>query len=249
MTNPTRVAVVTGASSGIGAECARTLGSFMAVALVARRADPMKDLAAELPGATVHVGDLRDLDDVVKVVQDIVAMHGTVDVLVNNAGLRPDRLLTTMPLAEAAAEWANQLNVNATIAFNMAFAIAPHLRRPGGRIINVGSMAAQTGGRRSGSVGYAAAKAAVHGLTLGLSRELAPAGITVNTIVPGYIAGTEFTESWSSDIIEPIVRDTPVGRGGSTKDVAAAVAYLASPDASFITAQSISVNGGMVPTR
>ena len=126
----------------------------------------------------------------------------------------------------------------------MAMAVAPHLPRPGGRIINVSSIAAFTGGSRPGAVAYAAAKAGLIGMTYALARELSPQGITVNAVAPGFVAGTEFTGQWSEERVRGIVAETPVGREGHPNDIAAAVRYLASPDASFVTGEVLNVNGG-----
>jgi 3-oxoacyl-[acyl-carrier protein] reductase len=118
------------------------------------------------------------------------------------------------------------------------------LPRPGGRIINISSIAAFTGGSRPGAIGYAAAKAGLLGMTYALARELSPQGITVNAVAPGFIANTEFTGAWSEERIQSIVAQTPVGRAGDANDVAEAVLFLASPEASFITGEVLNVNGG-----
>jgi 3-oxoacyl-[acyl-carrier protein] reductase len=247
---PRRTAVVTGASGGIGEACARMLGQTHRVALVARSADKLEALASEIGnGAMAFPCDLTQPQAVKKLADNIAAEFGEIDVLVNNAGTRPDRLLTTQPFAEAVSRFHEQLNANLMPAFLLCFALAGSLRRPGGRIVNIGSIAGQNGGSRAGSVGYAVAKAGVHALTLGLSRELAPQGITVNTVAPGFVAGTPFTNDWADDVVRQLVAATPTGRAGASADIADAVAYLASPSAGMMTAQCLAVNGGALPTR
>jgi 3-oxoacyl-[acyl-carrier protein] reductase len=126
----------------------------------------------------------------------------------------------------------------------MIMAVAPYLVRPGGRIINISSIAAFTGGSRAGSVAYAASKSGLLGLTYGFARELSPQGITVNAIAPGFIANTGFTGAWSEERVQSIVSETPIGRAGHVNDIAAATLYLASPEASFVTGEVLNVNGG-----
>lgn len=247
MSDSNPVAVVTGASSGIGAAVARALherGDI--VVLVARRGELLQALATELGGpAEIQIADLTSVPDVIAAVHTITSRHPVVDTLVNCAGSRPERILTTNPFETNVDLWNEQVAVNLTSAFHITYALAESIRRPGGRIVNVGSIAAQTGGRRPGSAGYAAAKAGLHGLTLALSRELAPSGIACNTVAPGFVAGTGFTCAWGPEITDPLIADTPAGRAGLPEDIAATVAFLTAPEAGFITGQSVAVNGGM----
>ena len=243
-----RTAVVTGASSGIGEATARALAADHRVALVGRRVDALKAIAQELDDAIPYPCDLADRAAVVELVTALADDLGQIDVVVNAAGTRPDRLLTTLDFDEAAARFDEQLEANLLTTFNVCYAVAPLVRRPGGRIVNIGSIAAQNGGSRAGSAGYAAAKAGVHALSLGLSRELAPEGITVNTIAPGFVAGTNFTGDWADDVVARLVEATPTGKAGHPDDIAAAVLYLASPAAAMVTAQCLAVNGGALPT-
>ena len=243
-----RISIVTGASSGIGRAIASRLHARdHIVILMARSLDLLTALADELGSrAEVQPADLTVTADIVRATEEIVTRHPTIDNLVNGAGARPERILTVGPLAENAKTWNTQIAVNLTSAFLVTYALAKHIRRPGGRIVNIGSVAAKTGGRRPGSAGYAAAKAGLHGMTLGLSRELAPAGITCNTVEPGFVAGTGFTGAWGTEITEPLIADTPSGRAGTPEDIARAVEFLTTTHASFITGQSIAVNGGML---
>jgi 3-oxoacyl-[acyl-carrier protein] reductase len=248
MTEPSPISVITGASNGIGSAIARRLyARGDNVILVARRADLLEKLAGELGDrAEISPVDLTVPSDVAKVTGEIMGRHPVVDSLVNCAGSRPDRILTSTPFDRNVELWNEQIAVNLTSAFHITYALAQSIRRPGGRIVNIGSVAAQTGGRRPGSAGYAAAKAGLHGLTLALSRELAPSGITCNTVEPGFVAGTGFTGSWGSEMTDPLIADTPAGRAGLPDDIADAVDFLTSSSASFITGQAMAVNGGMV---
>lgn len=241
-----KVAVVTGASSGIGAAIAARLAPTMTVVLVARRAHALEEVADRIGHqAGVYAADLTDKEAVIGLAKNISETYGAIDALVNCAGARPDRVLTSMDFESVTNLWDAQVALNLNAAAYVTFALAPLLRRPGGRIVNIGSIAAVTGGRRPGSSAYAAAKAGTHGLTLGLSRELAGEGVSVNTISPGFVAETEFTGGWGPEITGPLVAETPAGRAGTVDDIANAVDFLLSGESGFITGQNLAINGGM----
>lgn len=240
-----RTAIITGGNSGIGRAIAAAFArNDTQVAIIGRDQSRLQTTAQELgPQVIWQQADVSKSEQVSRTVNAIIEQCGEIDVLVNVAGFVYG-VTTDMPLAEAEQLWNEVLATNLTGSFLMATAIAPHLRTPGGRIINISSIAAFTGGSRAGSTAYAAAKAGVHGLTYGLARELSHKGITVNAIAPGFIAKTGFTGEWSEERVNGIIAETPVGRGGRPEDIAAAVLYLASPEASFVTGEVLNVNGG-----
>lgn len=241
-----RNVIVTGGNSGMGrAIAAAFVRSEQArVAIIGRNQEKLRACADELaPHVAWYQADVSQRSQVQGIVRQLVEQWDHIDVLVNAAGFARG-VTTSMPLEEAEREWDAVADTNLKGSFLMTVATAPHMTRPGGRILYISSIAAFTGGSLAGSVAYAAAKSGLHGLTYGFARELSEQGITVNTVALGFVANTGFTGAWSEECITSIVRQTPVGRAGHVDDVAAAVLYLASPEASFVTGEVLNVNGG-----
>jgi 3-oxoacyl-[acyl-carrier protein] reductase len=242
-----RSAIVTGGGNGIGRAIARAfVASGMQVSIIGRNSDKLSATARELGSSVIwQRADVGSREEVRRAVSNTVDVFGTIDVLVNNAGIA--RWVTTKTgLEEAETAIDEVLRTNVKGAYFMALATAPHLRRPGGRIINISSITAFSGGHGPGSMAYATSKAALNGLTFALARELSPEGITVNSVAPGLIADTEFNRDYPEEYQRAIVKETPVGRKGNTNDVAAAVQYLASREASFVTGEIVAINGGRI---
>lgn len=240
-----RVIVITGGGSGIGKATAATFAQAdNQVVILGRTEAKLQQVAQEL-GENVawRRADVSIREQVAEAVASIVEQYGRIDVLVNNAGFVLGAT-TDMPLVEAERAWDTVLDTNLKGSFLMTVAVAPHMPRPGGRIIYVSSIAAYTGGSRAGTTAYSAAKAGVHGMARGFARELSHQGITVNAIAPGFIANTEFTGDWPEARIQGIIAEVPVNRAGIAQDIACAIQYLASPEASFVTGEVLNVNGG-----
>lgn len=236
--------MITGGGTGMGRAVAADLADDHEVVIVGRREEKLKEAAAAIGDhVTVFPGDMSDLDDVTALVEHVVADFAHVDVLVNAAGTAPPSIRTTSELRDALAVWNEQLALNATTHFLPSFALGRYLPR-GGRIVNISSEAAVTGATFPGLATYAAAKAAVHGLTLALARELSPNGITVNCVVPGYVENTGLSEGFTEQQRTRQVARTLVGIPGTVSDIAHAVRYLVSPRAQFVTGQFLNVNGG-----
>jgi len=244
--NDKKIAIVTGGTSGIGLETVKELSAGGYSVLAVSR-DPSKhaNLHADVGNDVTFVAaDVSTLEGVRKVLELAESRGRTIDVLVNAAGFVRATGIGT-PLADLDAAWDAVVDANLKSAFLMSMAIAPLMSRPGGRIVNIGSVSVFTGGSKAGTMAYAAAKAGLHGLTSTLAKELGPDGITVNTIAPGFIENTGMTSSMDEERTRNLVSQTAMRRAGTVRDVAAAVSFLVSADSSFITGEILAINGGL----
>ncbi len=240
-----KVAIVTGGSRGIGRAVSLMLARQGAnVCFIDRAAclvddHTQKDVEALGRHSVCVGGDVTDPASCAATVEAAIKEFGRVDILVNNAGITRDDL--AMRMSDAA--WADVLNVNLTGAFYMARAVLrPMLRQRSGRIVNMSSVSGQMG--NAGQANYSASKAGLIGLTKALAREVASRGITVNAVAPGFVV-TDLTESLPQNVKDQIKAATPLGRFASADEVAAAVTFLASDEAGYITGQVLGVDGGL----
>ena len=238
-----RVALVTGASRGIGRAIARRLAAQGAHVVAAARGSNAEAVVGEI-GAAGGRGEVISLDVTAAgaaeaAVKDVIERHGRLDVLVNNAGIARDQLLLRMKRED----WDAVLTTNLTAAFALTqAALRPMIRQRGGRIICIGSVVGQGG--NAGQANYAASKAGLVGFAKSVALEVASRGVTVNVVAPGLI-DTDMTRAITGAAREEWAAKIPLGRLGTPDDVAAAVCFLASEEASYITGQVVAVNGGM----
>lgn len=236
-----KAALVTGASGGIGADIARVLHRAGAtVGLSGTRVEPLEALAAELGGRShVLACNLSVAEEVEGLVKRAAEAMGSVDILVNNAGITRDGLVMRM----SDEDWASVIDVNLTSTFRLCrAAIRGMMKARWGRIVNIGSVVGTTG--NGGQVNYSASKAGLLGLSKSLAAEVASRGITVNVVAPGFIA-TAMTDKLNEDQKSRILTAVPAGRMGEPAEIAAAVLYLASQEAAYVTGATLHVNGGM----
>ena len=239
-----RIALVTGASQGIGRACAVELARAGAtVVLAARNEVKLAEAVAEIEaagGQAVAIPlDVASEESIKACAKSVLERFGKVEILVNNAGITRDGLAMAMKRAD----WDAVLGTNLTGAFLLTQAVLrPMLKNRWGRIINVSSVVGRTG--QAGQVNYAASKAGLIGLTRSLAREVASRGITVNAVAPGYIE-TAMTAVLDEKVRAAMMAEIPLGRAGTDVEIAQSVAFLASDAAGYITGQVLDVNGGM----
>ena len=236
-----KCALVTGASGGIGGSIARALYAQGAkVALSGTRVDPLNALAAELGDrALVTPCNLGDADAVKELAGQASEAMGGLDILVNNAGITRDNLFMRM----SDDDWQSVIDVNLTSTMHlMKSVMRPMMKQRSGRIINITSIVGVTG--NAGQVNYAASKAGMIGMTKSYAQEIAARGITANCVAPGFIE-TAMTSELPEAVVTNMLGSIPQGRMGNPEEIAATVAFLASDEASYITGQTMHVNGGM----
>jgi 3-oxoacyl-[acyl-carrier protein] reductase len=240
-----RVALVTGASQGIGHACALALARHGAqVAVAARNREKLDALVAAITQAggkaSAYVIDVGEEDQVKSGIKSVLGQLGKIDILINNAGITRDQLVMRMKRPD----WDAVLNTNLTSAYLCVQQVIPSmLKQRWGRIINITSVFGQMG--QAGQANYAASKAGLIGLTMAMARELASRNITCNAVAPGFIE-TNMTAALSEEFRQTAVKSIPLGRVGSAEDVASAVSFLASEEASYITGHVLNVNGGLL---
>ena len=240
-----RVALVTGASQGIGHACAQALAvQGASVAVAARNQQKLDELVAQIAAgggkAAAFAMDVADEEQIKSGIKSALGQFGKIDILVNNAGITRDQLVMRMKRAD----WNAVLNTNLTSAYLcIQQVIGSMLKQRWGRIINITSIFGQMG--QAGQANYAASKAGLIGLTMAMAREVASRNITCNAVAPGFIE-TGMTAVLSEEFKQNAVKMIPLGRVGTTEDVASAVSFLASEEASYITGHVLNVNGGML---
>jgi len=236
-----KTALITGASGGIGGEIARALhGAGATVGLSGTRTEPLETLAAKL-GDRAHVlpCNLSDPEAVAALPKQAAEAMGSVDILVNNAGITRDNLFMRM----SDDEWQSVLDVNLTATFKLCKGVLRGMMKARwGRIVNISSVVGSTGNPGQGN--YAAAKAGMVGMSKSLAHEVASRGVTVNAVAPGFIE-TAMTDKLTDDQKSAILTQIPSGRMGTPQEIAAAVLYLSSAEAGFVTGTTLHVNGGM----
>ncbi|MDY4192983.1 3-oxoacyl-[acyl-carrier-protein] reductase [Bariatricus sp. HCP28S3_C2] len=240
-----KIAVVTGASRGIGKAIAMKFAQLGATVVInyngsAQKAEEVKQsIIADGGRAVIKQCNVADYDACEAFIKEVIDQFGRIDILVNNAGITKDGLIMRM----SEEDFTNVVDVNLKGTFHcIRFASRQMMKQRSGRIINMSSVVGISG--NAGQINYAASKAGVIGMTKSAAKELASRGITVNAIAPGYIE-TDMTNVLSDKVKEETLKQIPLGRMGQTEDIAAAAAFLASDEAGYITGQVLAVDGGM----
>ncbi len=241
-----KVALITGSSRGIGAGIAKTVAAEGARVVVNHRSSPegaeevvtaIKTAGGE---AVIIQADVSQYEEAQRLIKETIDTYGQIDILVNNAGTTRDMLIMKMK----PEDWELVLRTNLSSTYHCAKAVArPMMKRRSGRIINITSVVGLAG--QAGQTNYAASKAGIIGFTKALARELGSRNITVNAVAPGFIP-TALTNVLPEEMVQATIENTPLGRLGTVDDVAGAVLFLASDEASFITGQVLTVDGGLV---
>ena len=234
-----RVALVTGGTRGIGAAISIALQKAGRLVIASYAGNTDAALAfQEATGIETIKFDAGNFDDCITAVNGIAARHGAIEILVNNAGITRDAVMTKM----TRDMWDAVIDTNLGSCFNLCKATFDGMKaKKFGRIVNIGSINGQAG--QYGQVNYAAAKSGIHGFTKALAQEGARNGLTVNAIAPGYVA-TEMVRAVPADVLEKIVARIPRGRLGTAEDIARGVVFLTGDEADFITGSTLSINGG-----
>ena len=240
-----QIALITGASRGIGAAIAHALGDLGAIVIgTATSESGATSISNTFASANIKGEGLalnvNDAEQVAATLKTISEKYGDVSILVNNAGITRDTLLMRMK----DEDWDEVISTNLTSVFRMSQAVLrPMMKARTGRIVNISSVVGHMG--NAGQTNYAAAKAGMTGFTKSLAAEVGSRGITVNCVAPGFI-DTDMTAELPEEITNKMLARIPVGRLGNVKEIAATVAFLASPSAAYITGETIHVNGGML---
>ena len=239
-----KVAIVTGASKGIGRSIAQKISQAGAhTVCVSRSKDVLMDISKKISddgfSASYYVCDVSKINNFKELIDDTVLKYNKVDILINNAGITKDNLIMRM----SESDWDKVIDVNLKGVFNGIKSVSRQMmKQKYGRIINISSIVGLIG--NPGQANYAASKAGVIGLGKAISKELASRNITVNSIAPGYIE-TDMVDNIQEEAKEALFKKIPLGRIGKPEEIAAAVLYLASDEASYITGQTIAIDGGM----
>jgi 3-oxoacyl-[acyl-carrier protein] reductase len=239
-----KIVIITGGTSGIGKAIAEKFMSDGDKVIIGRDKNKLEEIQKHHNNnCQTYCGDISIEGEVQEFFNKIKKEYNNIDILVNAAGFSKN-VSTQIPITEAISNWNSVISTNLTGAFLMCIQAAPLIKKPGGRIVNISSIGAFTGGSSAGAMAYAASKAGLNGLTFSLARELSKDGITVNSIAPGFIENTGFTSVYPKDRVQQIVNNIPVNRAGNVNDIAEICFFLCSDKASYIAGEIINVNGG-----